>query len=315
MKQNPKQVEEALEDHSVCVYLQQTRKHDDGQTSFRTYFACCLGCGQHSHTTKHAFRFLHEQWCEKCRAPFNGTCEGCLKHSTRKQYTETNKCDEFIRKHEASCGGKWDDVAPWFNLKVAAPKLKIAARKTERKMVRKTLAAPKAKDAAAVAPVAAPVVSGLSENDVRDMIAKRFPNEFSKYFYEADEEDIDGYDTDEMNDHHEAIADRAKERAIPIPKILDSIAETLLKIYNEKEALKAGKKPQNDPEVFGLKTQIKQMENELITKNDKITALQTRLESCEIAARKTDRLMSELRNQNTQMMELLKSNNIEYNPY
>jgi hypothetical protein len=167
-----------------------------------------------------------------------------------------------------------------------------------------------------VAAVAAPVaISGLTENDVRDMIAKRFPSQFSRYYYTADEEDLAGYDTDEMDEHNDSVADRAKERALPIPKMLDIVSKTLQNVFRDNETLKSNKTPQNNPEVLGLNLQIKQMDEELITKNEKITNLQTRLESYECEANKTNRLLNQVRNQNTKMMELLKSNGIEYNPY
>jgi hypothetical protein len=253
LKQNPKQVEEALKDHSVCVYLQQTRKHDDGQTSFRTYFACCLGCGKHEHCHKMAFRFLHEQWCEKCRAPFEEHCEGCQKNSVRKQYIETNKCDEFITKHQLTCGGAWMAVAPWFNLKVAAPKLAIADRKSERKTERKTLAAPKAKPKADV-----------SARETCNQIAKIFEEQFEEYFLVDPDEPDEEYDEHDLNDYHE-------QRAMSVDDMLQKIKRSL------------------DNKDF------------LIQRNTK-------------AAEKNNKQMNEYRNQITKMMELLKSNNIDYNP-
>jgi hypothetical protein len=303
LKQNPKQVEEALEDHSVCVYLQQTRKHDDGQTSFRTYFACCLGCGQHSHTTKHAFRFLHEQWCEKCRAPFNGTCDGCLKHSTRKQYTETNKCDEFIRKHEASCGGKWDDVAPWFNLKVAAPKLKIAARKTERKMVRKTLAAPKAK-AVAAAPVAAPAET--TPTLTCDVMAKLFDVVFDHYYDEIDDPDYDA---------EEHLEDYQEQRKLT----LYEMAKKASKSYNTQrnQILREQIAKKNNQKIIDLAVckAVQEVEADVVKEHEKVLRLQQQLEEAQSEARRNIKQVNEQRSQITKMIELLKSNNIEYNPY
>jgi hypothetical protein len=219
----------------------------------------------------------------------------------RKQHTELNKCDEFLRKHEATCGGKWDEVAVWFNLKVAAPKLKIADRKTDRKLERKTLVAPKAK-AAAPAPAPAAVANPTLSCD---QMAKLFDVVFDHYYDEVEDSD---YDEDDLEDYQE-------QRKLTLLEMAKKASDS----YNSQrnQLLKANKAKSDNRVAIDLAVAkaVQDLEGEIVKEHEKVLALERQLELAQDDARKTNKKMDQYSNQITKIMELLKSNNIDYNPY
>lgn len=319
------QVVQAVEDRSVCVYHAKRGKQTTGMYHGPytiTTAACCLVCGQHTASHGAKARFEYEQWCDQCDKPFRETCTGCNYHSTRKCPTDSNSCEKFIEKHNATCGEQWDSVAAWFDLKKPAPKLKIADRKTDRKMEpkleRKTLK-PIAKPVAAAKP-SEPV--GIPGREVCDAIAKLFPSDFDMYDYSEDSDsegsDEESDDEDALEEHRDNLETRARQRAMTYGEMLGKIATS----YNKYLAQIRGQNELVRKQVAKLmeckhnqhRQEIQEIEREKTNTVSKLLAAQHQIETVESEMRKMNRQMDQMRKQNDRMQALLKSNGVEYDP-
>jgi hypothetical protein len=238
LKADAAQAAAGLAEHRVTVRLQSSKPLEDGQTMYKTSFACCLVCGGHEHCVVNKWRYEHAKWCEKCRAPFDEQCETCCAKTKRIQNTELNRCDEFIVKHERQCGRDWATVTDWYDAKKPAPgKLKLTDRKTERKMLRKPQGTP-SPQTTAVQP-AAPVSGGPPRSDdrpLRDLIAKLFPEEFDKYYVGEESDDDEEYDEDD-------IEERDEQRGMTTEEMLRLVAKRTTSVINTLRKAKADMEP------------------------------------------------------------------------
>jgi len=175
-----------VEERNVCIYLRRTGTDPAHGPYHITEFACCLACGKYQQCLVLKKCYEHAQWCEKCQKPYSERCDGCQKTTTRRAPTDPNKCDEFIALHNVECRKHWAAVEPWFNLKLAAPKLKISDRMTERKNTKTTKQPLERKT---LKPAVVP-----SGPDPRNTVATVFHEIFDHYY--DDDEDDEGYDAE-----------------------------------------------------------------------------------------------------------------------
>jgi len=176
-----------VEERNVCIYLRRTGTDPVHGPYHITEFACCLACGKYQQCLVMKKCYEHAQWCDKCQKPYSERCDVCQKTTTRRAPMEPNKCDEFIALHNVECRKNWAAVEPWFDLKRAAPKLKISDRMTERKNTKTTKQPLERKTLKPVVPVP-------SGPDPRDTVATVFHEIFDHYY--DDDEDHEDYDAE-----------------------------------------------------------------------------------------------------------------------
>jgi hypothetical protein len=330
LMRDKRQTTEAVEERSVCVYYAKRGKQTAGiyhGPYTITTAACCLVCGQHAACHNASPRFEYEQWCDHCDKPFRETCAGCNYHSVRKCPTEFNSCEKFVEKHNASCGAQWESVAAWFDLRKPAPKLKIADRKTDRKLERKTLSKP----AAAATPVAPKPVEpvGVPGREVCDVIAKLFPDDFDCYNYREDDycedSDIDSDDEDAeerreeaLEEHRDNLETRNRQRAMTygemIGKIATSYNKYLGQVRGQNELIRKQVAKQMAVKQDEHRREIQEIEREKTNTVAKLLETQNDMEMLQSEMRRMNRMMEQLRKQNDTMKSLLKSNEIEFDP-
>lgn len=295
---------EAIAHRSVCVAFRSIKQCEDGQQQIKIPFACCLGCGKHAGSPTTPYRYQYEKWCESCHIPYDERCGGCEKTSKRKQYTTPSRCEAFIQTHNAMCGYLWSSVEDWFDLRKPAPKLKIAARLTDRKQPRKTLAASKTEK-----PITTPIATPIAVPTITcDQIAKQFEDVFEAYFM-IDPDDSDAeYNEDELEEYHE-------QRKLTIPEMLQKIRRSMDETKRQKQLAVSAKQNNKAAIDLAISKATQEVEAEVVKEHEKVLKLEQQLELAQSDARQTDKQLNQYRIENAKMMELLKANSIEYNPY
>lgn len=297
LKSDPHQIAESVENHDVVVFQRKRRSLPDGQTQDCTLFACCLGCGKHEQCLTNKWRFQHKQWCESCKHPFESECE-CGRRSQRTQHNEPNRCDEFIERHNESCGGQWSAVRAWFDLKLPAPKLKISNRKTERKQL-KPRAGAGSNLSDPVAPVAAPAAPAppASDETIRALILSVFAEEF-----ESDESDEDDEEDEE----------------VPVPTPLEMLQKLHRTLTLNRKQLVSLNKNMNarvqtlmTAKLASIQSEIHEVEQERIRETDRRNRAERTVEELQSELRQAHRNMQKLSNTNIKLKQQLTDNNIE----
>lgn len=295
LKLDPHQVAESVENHDCVVFQRKRRTLPDGQSQDATMFACCLVCGKHDQCLAAPWRFQHKQWCEPCKSPFESECE-CGRRSKLIQQTQLNRCDEFIERHNSSCGGQWDSIKTWFDLKRPAPKLKISNRKTERKQQapRKQL---KPADAAPV--VAAPVVAApapvADDESIRKLILSVFAEEF-EVEEDSDEEDEEPIPTpiEMLQKLHRSLTSSRKQLQI-LNKNMDARVKTIM-----------------ESKLASMRAEMHEVEQERISETSKLNQAQHTISELHCEIRQLNRNLTAANQSNTKLKHTLSECGIEF---
>jgi hypothetical protein len=218
------------ESRSVCVCHHVIKSVPEKRMHEFT-FAICLGCGMDmtclgDRRSNASNKTRHEYLTEVSAA--HRFCE------------EPTAIEEFMAKHNKSCGNTFDKLTAWFDMSKKPPKLPARPKTTTdaakpERAPRKTLV-PKTD------PQGPPLGSSTaapSDRELRDGIAKRFPDTFDWYGWET--EDDDEFETDdeaeedeererreewedEMNTKRE---DRAEQRGLSVLEMLDRVEKSM----------------------------------------------------------------------------------------
>lgn len=300
LKRDPDMRVECIDERCPVVAFRSFAIEPSGARRFITKSAHCLVCGAHDYCHATVWRFVHAQWCEDCRAPFNGECS-CGRKSRKQANTAPNKCDDFITKHTETCGARWDSVADWFDLKKPAPKKCVVAnRKTDRKRE-----APPAKRDVVETPLSplpeAPAKSGPSgpsDDAIREAVIAAFPTLFDEDWREWDD-DLDEHETwrEMLTSANTSLEERTKR----LDKMQDHInAQVESRIA---KTMATTKREHN--------AEIAHVERERIAETERANKLQHELESAVSELRTRDREFGRLRAQLARLQQLCDDNGIE----
>lgn len=203
-----------------------------GPMKSRTRFAYCFVCNEHqgSEGAKEClWRYQHERWCKECKKPHPGKITGetvldastqCMcSHMPPLQNTKGNKVDDFITKHNVECRGGFDTVRNIFDAGKVPPKPRGIRNSKDARAPRKTLQTH-----------ATRVV--VDDRTPRDAIARRFPNMFERYFYDAEDDRENGEDEENIECWSE---ERDEQRCMTQEEMLDKVAKALNKAETDVE--------------------------------------------------------------------------------
>lgn len=257
---NPKTIDKMKETRCVCVSHGTVKLASDGSKRIYEFtFAVCLACG------------MDVSCC------FGSRGRSLVRHEYLQHVSAAHRCnegptlvEEFIEKHNKSCGHRFDEIVDWFD---PTKKSKLPERPKTTKTT-KTTKAPRKTLVAAKDPQVPPSVSVLDDTDrtIRDAIVSRFRSEFEYYGWDTDDEDSlpDGSDSEDEERREEAEEElelkrenRAKERSMTVLGMLDMLSKSNKKLLRQtRDAADMRRKAVSDVEMKAERERM-EMENRM----------------------------------------------------